>query len=308
MKLLSTLICALLIFVNSNVFAQLETEGTWKRLPNFPSQHVDPRNIDIWLPSDYSRSKKYAVLYMHDGQMLFDAKRTWNGQEWGVDEAMSELQSQGLIRDCIIVGIWNNGKKRGAEYFPSKVFEQFTKSQQDSFLSLHRENQKEKIYSQIPLSDKYLKFIVEELKPYIDKTFSVEKDKQSTFIAGSSMGGLISLYAALEYPNVFGAAACLSTHWIGGFDESAPFVSEGIINYVKVNLKPENNQIFYLDRGNVGLDANYKNAQQKIDAIFRNKNFPEKNWKSVVIEGADHSENSWQSRFPEIAKYIIQPL
>ncbi|HJP64358.1 MAG TPA: hypothetical protein VJ844_13015, partial [Mucilaginibacter sp.] len=83
----------LLLLVTGNLWAQLPKVacGTIKRLENFPSKFVDPRNVDIWLPEGYSTNKKYAVLYMHDGQALFDSTLMWNKQEWGVDETLCKL-------------------------------------------------------------------------------------------------------------------------------------------------------------------------------------------------------------------------
>ena len=87
--------------------------------------------MDVWLPDDYTPSKRYAVLYMQDGQMLFDSSITWNRQEWGVDETLSRLMQQHKIQNCIVVGIWNGGQRRHAEYFPQKPFEAMSKVEQD---------------------------------------------------------------------------------------------------------------------------------------------------------------------------------
>jgi enterochelin esterase-like enzyme len=94
------------------------SSGTVERIQNFASKFVTQRNVDVWLPSDYSQSKKYAVLYMHDGQMLYDAEQTWNKQAWEVDEVMAKLKIAQQIQDVIVVGIWNGGETRQFDYFP----------------------------------------------------------------------------------------------------------------------------------------------------------------------------------------------
>ena len=102
------------------IFAQKVNvcSGKIKRHANFSSEHVQKRNVDVWLPEGYSKKNKYAVIYMHDGQMLFDSTDTWNKQEWKVDETISKLMGENKIQDVIIVGIWNIRQLRHAEYFP----------------------------------------------------------------------------------------------------------------------------------------------------------------------------------------------
>ena len=118
MKLLSLLFVLLIVTIN---YAQPNvSSGTVKRLEKFASKYVDARNVDVWLPDNYSNKKRYAVLYMNDGQMLFDASMTWNNQEWQVDETIGKLLKEHKIKDLIVVGIWNNGDYRASEYYPQK--------------------------------------------------------------------------------------------------------------------------------------------------------------------------------------------
>ena len=116
----SYLLLLVVLLQHLSVAAQLPVPSSGKiiRHENFASHYVDSRNVDVWLPENYSPSKKYAVLYMQDGQMLFDSSVTWNKQEWGVDETISSLQQENKIKDCIVVGIWNTGAGRHSEYFP----------------------------------------------------------------------------------------------------------------------------------------------------------------------------------------------
>ena len=170
------------------------TSGKIERFLNFKSQFVDARNVDVWLPDGYSSSEKYAVLYMHDGQMLFDAEQSWNKQVWEIDDVASQLITQNKTQKFIVVGIWNNGLKRHSEYFPQKCYKELTVEEKE-FVSntLLKKGKIDQTFN--PISDRYLKFIVTELKPFIEKTFSTKTGRKNTFIAGSSMGGLISMYA-----------------------------------------------------------------------------------------------------------------
>lgn len=207
-----------------------QENSTIVRIDSFASEFVEHRTIEILLPGGFNKDQNYPVLYMHDGQMLFDSTTTWNGQEWGVDEKLGALLADHLIDPVIVVGIWNTSK-RHAEYFPQRPFESLSENIQDSLLQLGR-NENTPLFPIPVSSDLYLRFLVEELKPYIDEHYPTNPDQASTFIMGSSMGGLISMYAISEYPEVFGAAACLSTHWIGTFTDQNNPIPEAFFQYM----------------------------------------------------------------------------
>jgi enterochelin esterase-like enzyme len=264
------------------------SSGSIKHFENFPSKYILSRNIDVWLPANYNAQKKYAVLYMQDGQMLFDSGITWNKMDWGVSKTLSKLMNENKIKGCIVVGIWNNGKYRHAEYFPQKALNHLSKDEAKEIMSLLIDT---------PRADDYLKFIVTELKPFIDSTFSTYKDQKHTFISGSSMGGLISLYAICEYPKVFGGAACMSTHWTGIFRASNNPVPFAILHYMKDNLPSPKDHKIYFDYGSLTLDSMYKTFQQKADEIMKAKGYTSANWETREFSGADHSERSWNKRF-----------
>ncbi len=269
--------------------------GTIERISNFQSQFVPARHIDIWFPQGYNKKTKYAVVYMHDGQMLYDAKTTWNKQEWRVDEVGQRLINQGKVLPFIVVGIHNGDANRHAEYFPEQPFHALSSAQQQvQYQQMRSENVK--LFSQPIYSDRYLKFLVTELKPYIDSHFSVNTDRAHTFIMGSSMGGLISMYAINEYPEVFGGAACLSTHWPGGFMSKDNPIPAKFFAYLQQHLPEPAAHKFYFDYGDQTLDAWYPPLQKQVDAIMQQKGYTETLWQSRFFPGADHSEQAWAER------------
>ena len=294
-----------LLFLYQNLLAQpIVSSGKIVRLENFHSQFVDARNVDVWLPQGYNTNEQYAVLYMHDGQMLFDSTTTWNHQEWKVDETIARLIQADSIRKCIVVGIWNSGKNRHIDYFPQKPFESLPASIQDSIYQAVRSTGAS-VFSGKVQSDAYLKFVVKELKPFIDSAFSVRHDAKNTFIAGSSMGGLISLYAMCEYPEVFGGAACLSTHWPGIFSLDNNPIPVAFMRYLKNHLPSPKNHQLYFDAGTATLDSLYKPFQQQADQIVRSKGYHSKQFLSIEFVGADHSEKSWANRFSIPVTFLL---
>lgn len=279
--------------------------GTIQRLENFKSNYVDSRNVDVWLPDGYSNTQKYAVLYMHDGNMLYDAATTWNKQSWEVDEAAGKLIQEGKTKPFIVVGIWNNGQKRHPEYFPQKTYESLSLTQKDSITAqLQKAGRTKEIFQ--PISDLYLKFLVTELKPYIDNHFSTFKNKENTVIAGSSMGGLISMYAICEYPEVFRGAACISTHWPGTFSTQNNPIPDAFINYMDLHLPNPKTHTIYFDYGNKTLDALYPDLQKKVDALMQKKSFTNANWSTQFFEGKDHSEKSWAERLHIPLQFLLK--
>jgi len=261
----------------------------------FKSKLVDNRYVDVWLPAGYSKASKYQVLYMHDGQMLFDAATTWNQQAWDVDSTLGSLIASGAIDRTIVVAVQNNGNKRQAEYFPEKVINAIPEPQK---------TQLESLFYGTTRGDAYLKFIVTELKPFIDSTYSTYSDPQHTFMAGSSMGGLISLYAFCEYPTVFSRVICMSTHWIGTFENNSQ-IPAALIDYLATNLPAPMDRKIYFDHGTVGLDAYYGPYQTRADSVFSAKGFSSSNFESRTVEGADHNENAWKARFNIPATFIL---
>ena len=286
----------LLLILAANCVAQTPkvTSGIIHHIPNFVSKYVTAHNVDVWLPNDYSTGKKYAVIYMHDGMALFDAGIMWNKQEWGVDETVGRLLAAGKIKDCIVVGIWNIGAGRHSEYFPQMPFNMLPEHLQDSLNSINTNGVK--LFAGKINSDNYLKFLVKELKPYIDNHYATLSDARNTYVIGSSMGGLISLYAICQYPKVFGGAACLSTHWTGTFNVENNPIPAVFMKYLKTHLPSPKNHKLYFDHGDQTLDALYGPFQQQADAAMRLKGYNNENFLSRIFPGADHSELSWSKR------------
>ncbi len=273
---------------------------------NFPSRLIDDRPVAVWLPEDYDPQKKYAVIYMHDGNMLFDKNITWNNEEWMVDEVVGKLIQEQKIRPCIAVGIYNNGKKRHAEYFPQKPFEALPKSVQDSLLYQAKRNPETPLFEGPVYADLYLKFIVEELKPIIDQTFSTYKDQANTFIMGSSMGGLISMYALCEYPETFGGAACMSTHWVGALIPDNNPIPDAFMNYLSEHLPTPGHHKIYFDYGTETLDALYEPFQMRADEVLRARGYTAKDHLTRKFVGDAHSEAAWQKRLHVPLGFLLE--
>ena len=305
-KIISTvLIISISLLAKAQHTVPKVVTGKIDRIENFQSRYVTERNVDIWLPEGYSDAKKYAVLYMHDGQMLYDPEKSWNKQAWDIDDVATDLFKSNKIREFIVVGIWNGGDTRHTDYFPQKPFESLSKIEKDTVNAQLQRASRSSSEAFSPQSDHYLKFLVEELKPLIDKKYSVYKDRANTFVLGSSMGGLISMYAICEYPEVFGGAACLSTHWVGTFTLENNPVPESFIEYLVKNLpKPEDHKI-YFDCGDQTLDALYPTIQKKVDQLMTKKGYKQNNWLTRYFPGENHSEEAWNKRLNIPLEFLL---
>ena len=306
-----------LAVVPAPCFAQAEDQaqrtprvsaGTIVDLGLAQSKHSDPRKVVVWLPSTYRPGgPRHAVLYMHDGQNLFDKATASYGMEWQVDETLDRLIREKKVRPTIVVGIWNT-PKRLREYAPSKAFAHLPPKYMEQVRGL---------YGGDPLSDGYLKFIVEELKPRIDKSYRVKSDRANTAIMGSSMGALISLYAIDEYPHVFGSAGMVSTHWPlllpanGGksvSDEEYGAVSAAFERYLTPALPDPRTHRLYFDHGTETLDAIYARYQKRVDAVVAARGYRQgANWISRNFPGQAHNEKSWASRVEIPLRFLLPP-
>ena len=279
--------------------------GTIVDLGVVQSQYADPRRVVVWLPFGYQADgPKHAVLYMHDGQNLFDKATAGYGMEWEIDEHLDRLIPEQKVRPTIVVGIWNT-PKRLQEYLPSKAFNGLPDDYRDKVRAL---------YGGDPLSDGYLQFIVEELKPRIDCEFNVKTDRANTMIMGSSMGALISLYAIDEYPHVFGGAGMVSTHWPlflkpdgqSVSKEEFEIVSSAFERYLIPVLPNPRTHKLYFDHGTETLDAIYAAYQKRVDAVVQRRGYTRGvNWLTLNFPGQKHNEISWASRVAIPLKFLL---
>jgi predicted alpha/beta superfamily hydrolase len=228
--------------------------GTLHHFPSLPSTLINPRNVDVWLPPNYDEDDAggYSVIYMQDGQNLFEPQKAYIGVDWGMDETMADLCQKKEIRPTIVVGIWNT-PQRLREYLPQRPFCEH-QPQQSRRRVIKR-------YGGVPISDKYLRFIVNELKPFVDRRYRTRPERAFTFLMGSSMGGLISLYAICEYPHIFGGAGCLSTHW--------PIAHRSFGSYLKARLPEPRGHKIYLDYGDEANSAGYLVHQRRVEQIIK---------------------------------------
>lgn len=258
---------------------------------------LGPRPVDVWLPPGYRKDRPHAVLYMHDGQMLFDAATTWNRQAWTVDAMAAPLIADGTLRDFIVVGLHNHPSQRYAEFFPQACWP--AAGGTDAGRRFLAEKMR-----RAPVSDAYLHSLVHGLKPRIDARYATEPGSASTFVMGASMGGLVSLYALCEYPEVFGGAASLSTHWIGLHERNAE-IPGAILDYLRRQLPAPGTHRLYLDRGTAGLDALYDEAQARVEALLTARGHRRPLTQNRVFEGADHTEQDWAARLALPLKALL---
>jgi len=228
------------------------------------------RRIWIYLPPDYETGNhSYPVLYMHDGQNIFDASTSYVG-EWEVDETLNRLAAQGLPVP-IVVGIDHGGTERINEYLP------WVNTQYGG-----------------GLGDAYAEFLVSTLKPYVDEHFRTLPERENTGIMGSSMGGLISQYAALKYQNVFGKAGIFSpAYWI----------SDSVWVFTSGLQKQEPMRIYQLMGGAEGDE--YTQGMWNMNDSLASKGFGENELISKEIPGGTHSESFWRDQFAEAYLWLF---
>ncbi|MFA5988587.1 MAG: alpha/beta hydrolase-fold protein [Sphingomonas sp.] len=278
--------------------------GRFVELRHIASANIASPHVTVWLPPGYGRGKaRYPVIYMQDGQNIFFAKQASFHKIWGADKAMLRLLAASEAPPAIIVAIWSPGKDRARQYMPQKLFDTLpaaTKLQAEGFL-----------HGRI-ISDAYLRFVAQELKPKIDTLYRTMGDPEHTLLVGSSMGGLISLYAMAEYPHVFGAAACLSTHWPLVDPEKAGAVDEAVLaawySYLSKRLGPPAGRRMWFDHGDQMLDRHYGAWQSQIDRRLGIIGWqPGADFKTSVYPGAAHDENAWAARLDEVFTWLLNP-
>lgn len=259
--------------------------GMLRRYHGFPSDYVAPRNVDVWVPPEYEQAgkRRFPVIYMHDGQNLFDPQYSFMGVDWGIDEAMRDLIAAERAAGAIVVAIWNT-PQRSQEYMPQRALELFPSP---------------RARRRTPLADNYLKFLVGELKPFVDEHYRTLPDREHTFMMGSSMGGLISIYAVCEYPDRFAGAGCISTHW--------PAAGGVVVDYLAHALPEAKEHRLYFDHGTATVDALYEAYQEEVDQILIAKGYTRgEDWVTLKFEGAEHGERAWRERVHIPLEFLLQ--
>lgn len=241
------------------------------------------RDIVVYLPPGYTRqkSKRYPVLYLNDGQNLFDGATSFiPGKEWRIDETAQALISSRKIEPLIIVGINNAGKERINEYTPVA----------------------DPKYKMGGNADLYGHMLVEELKPFIDSNYRTLKDAGHTGLGGSSLGGLVTLYLGLKYPNVFGKLAIVSP--------SVWFANKQIVSYV-TELETKPRVRIWMDMGTKEGDTPEEAKRAVADARLLRDTLIKKGWrlgrafKYSEAEGAEHNESAWAARVEPILSFLF---
>lgn len=286
--------------------------GKFDDYPAFPSNEVAPHKVRVWLPPEYVTAKRtrFAVVYMQDGQNLFDPSASTTHGAWEIDRHIIALRKANRIRPTIVVAIWNSGDNRSRDYGPQAPL--MTVDAELRALTPRASADA----SREPLSDAYLRFMVKELKPYIDSHYRTKPDRDNTFVVGSSMGALFSLYALSNYPDVFGGAGCLSTHWIMATNPvlTAPtdepridILAKAYRDWLQVHLPKAGKHRLYFDHGTAELDAKYGVHQDKIDLMLAEKGYrPYVDWVSRVFPGANHNEAMWRSRVDIPLEFLLR--
>jgi len=255
------------------------TEGRIRLHARFPSRYLStPRNLVVYLPPGYHESEvRCPVLYLQDGQNLFDPATAFGGQDWHVDATADQLIRSGEIEPLIIVGIYNTGVRRISEYTPTKD-------------PRRRKGGK---------GDRYAKMMAHELKPFIDREYRTRRGTQYTGIGGSSLGALVSLEAGLLYPRIFGRMAILSP--------SVWWDNRSILEMVAA-YKHESRARIWLDTGTEEGDAPQSVVN---DLRLLCGALTAQGWREGVdlqcseFHGAGHNEYAWASRFGDVLKYLF---
>lgn len=280
--------------------------GRLERLALPAAGPVAARPVDVWLPPGYPDDAPYAVAVMFDGQMLFDADTTWNRQEWRADETASALQAAGRTRPFIVVGVWNPGAARHAEYFPQKPFEALQPAVRDALRHGARRGDVP-LFAADVYSDAFLGWLTGALLPEIESRYAVSRTADDRVLIGASMGGLISTYALLERPATFGGFGALSTHWPGIVPADGNPVPAAFFAYLRERLPAPGTHRLYFDHGDATLDAFYPPLQAEVDRIAVACGWAFPAYRSLAFPGADHSENAWAARLDGVFTFLLPP-
>lgn len=304
--MLARLACLLGCFLANFAVAAIARPADPGRLIEY--EHVaaadlPDQRLTIWLPPGYDRStERYPVIYMHDAQNLFDPAKSGFNKVWAADKAMLKAVASGKIGAHIIVGIWAPGPARYRQYLPKTIYDAApaeVKVQMDATAG------------GAIISNAYLAWLAGPLKQWVDATWRTRSGRDDTTIIGSSMGGLMSCYAFLERPDIFGRAGCVSSHWPAVDPRVVGFTNQSVAamwdRWFAKRLGAADGRRLWMDHGTETLDAYYAPYQQIVDMRFTASGWRKGiDWESRVYPGAAHEENSWAMRLPEIFTWLLE--
>jgi enterochelin esterase-like enzyme len=273
--------------------------------PAMTSRFIESRTVHVCLPPGYATSsRRYPVIYFHDGQNAFSPVYGFRGQYWGIDAKIRAHMTADGEGGAIIVAIWNTPKRR-SDYAPNAI---------EALLTAPLRSQIREANGGASAGDAYLRFIVHELKPFIDATYRTQTGRADTVLMGSSRGGMISLYGLCEHPHIFGAAACLSTHWLlvppqgppTNPQLEAPAVMAALEAYLRAKLPAPATHKLWMDHGTQNLDSFYAPFQRHVDQVLVNRNWIRgRDFQSRIYDGGDHNEAAWRARLADPLDFIF---
>lgn len=261
-----------------------------------PTPAGPPRTVDVWLPPDDGAPAPAGgrpVVVAHDGQNLFRADDGFSGNTWRLHEAALEVARSTGVPVPVLVGVWNSVgvNARRAEYLaPEPELTPYGSGIEGAASLLKTRKTR--------AADVYVRFLVEHVLPLVEAEYGVATHARGRTVLGSSMGGLASLYCALARPDVFGAAGCVSTHWVIGGD--------ALVDWFAARLPGPGWLRLWFDRGTTELDAEYGPGQDRMDAALRASSLVEgEDWVSRVYPGTGHNERDWAARAPEVLAFLL---
>lgn len=261
--------------------------------------------VTVWLPPGYDTAKatRYPVLYMWDGQDLFDPAKTHYGMAWMVQDVLAGMVFAGTAEQHIVVGIWSPpGADRYRVYLPTPLYEGLAG---DPGLQAGMRT----MAGGTPAGERMLAWTADVLKARVDHEFRTKPTARDTTIVGASMGGLMACYAPVARPEVFGRAGCVSAHLALADPElakqHAPAIEKAWADYLAARLGAPNGRRVWMDHGTVGLDGYYAPWQQAVASDFAAQGWREgEDFTARVYEGAEHDENFWRQRMPEMLAWL----
>ena len=304
----SLMLMFLSFIFNNNLSAEIAT-GELEEF--FISNGKNDRKVRIYYPSNNPINEETTFIIMNDGEELFLEQDSWNGKSWRIDKSFDQLNKKNIDHNIVIIAV-HSAKRFKGKFFDDtrRYIELFPKEAIDYF----EEGQKKRLYNSLSQRS-YPDFLVTAVIPFLEDKFQVTLNKDNLGVMGSSMGGLSALNTIIEYPDIFGFAGCLSTHWVGikpGEYLLLPFrkkidgdkdTIDAIKKYVVANLLKIKDHRIYFDHGTVGLDYLYRNPQNDINQIFAKNSMT---FESKVFEGHDHDPNDFGKRFLPTMKFLLE--